>query len=659
MPELPHQGAELRDDGDGDDDDDEDEDGNDEDSEQEQENDDTATLRDGDSSIYHDVESSDERHRRPVESDTGVSLMPSLSSLRRTPSNRISGLPQVDVSRIDIDLSFLNYPPASSTGDLKGKGRVSPAPDSERTPTSTSVDYFSERPPNNLNDNNLTPTRTPRTLLTRTSTYASGTVSRPQREDSLPRRLSRNLEANVGLRPGMYKQASYSLIDIHAAEKKEMVEEMVRDAEQDAVVEEKVRRRRTVIASGKEKGKARESVGTGHHNLDVGILGPPPHSPAEPVHATEGEESNSNQTIKVPAYDAGPHRLRRRRSMPSFIATSDPPPYPTFERRSNMYGLSSQLNIQPRDDEGRERLPPYTNDIVLKAIVPRKMEFVAAGVQAKDRKWRRVVCVLEGTALKVYRCPASVAGVSTLSNWWEGKVGVGDVSYIGNTGASGSVAAREREREEEVRMLKGGNGLGQTDLQVPLASPQPAFSSPPLQRPVQPPPPSSSRSRLGLVNLLMPRRAHARSTSDTLTLPRPRSPRASLNIPVGTGGSELSSRSRTPTTPSSASTMSLSSPNSNSQTPSGQSSASSLRSPFPNAQNGNDSGGMKVATPELDPKPTDLIKAYTMQHAESGLGNDYLKRKNVIRVRVEGEQFLFQAKDVADVVAWIEVWLEN
>ena len=68
---------------------------------------------------------------------------------------------------------------------------------------------------------------------------------------------------------------------------------------------------------------------------------------------------------------------------------------------------------------------------------------------------------------------------------------------------------------------------------------------------------------------------------------------------------------------------------------------------------------MKVATPELDPKPTDLIKAYTMQHAESGLGNDYLKRKNVIRVRVEGEQFLFQAKDVADVVAWIEVWLEN
>lgn len=46
-----------------------------------------------------------------------------------------------------------------------------------------------------------------------------------------------------------------------------------------------------------------------------------------------------------------------------------------------------------------------------------------------------------------------------------------------------------------------------------------------------------------------------------------------------------------------------------------------------------------------------------MQNAESGLGNDYIKRKNVIRVRVEGEQFLLQAKDVSGVVEWIEVGL--
>ncbi|PBK68727.1 hypothetical protein ARMSODRAFT_887418 [Armillaria solidipes] len=59
-----------------------------------------------------------------------------------------------------------------------------------------------------------------------------------------------------------------------------------------------------------------------------------------------------------------------------------------------------------------------------------------------------------------------------------------------------------------------------------------------------------------------------------------------------------------------------------------------------------------MSVPELP--EGELIKAYTLQNAESGLGNDYLKRKNVIRVRMEGEQFLLQAMNVASVVEWIE-----
>jgi hypothetical protein len=51
------------------------------------------------------------------------------------------------------------------------------------------------------------------------------------------------------------------------------------------------------------------------------------------------------------------------------------------------------------------------------------MEFSSPGVQAKDRKWRRVLCVLDGTALRVYKCPPRSGGVSA---WWENKVGVGD-----------------------------------------------------------------------------------------------------------------------------------------------------------------------------------------------------------------------------------------
>ncbi|KAI0077335.1 hypothetical protein K474DRAFT_1571132, partial [Panus rudis PR-1116 ss-1] len=54
------------------------------------------------------------------------------------------------------------------------------------------------------------------------------------------------------------------------------------------------------------------------------------------------------------------------------------------------------------------------------------------------------------------------------------------------------------------------------------------------------------------------------------------------------------------------------------------------------------------------PDRRDLIKAYTLQHAESGLASDYVKRRNVIRVRMEGEQFLLQCRDVPSVIDWIE-----
>ncbi|KZS87243.1 hypothetical protein SISNIDRAFT_401537, partial [Sistotremastrum niveocremeum HHB9708] len=49
-----------------------------------------------------------------------------------------------------------------------------------------------------------------------------------------------------------------------------------------------------------------------------------------------------------------------------------------------------------------------------------------------------------------------------------------------------------------------------------------------------------------------------------------------------------------------------------------------------------------------------LLRHYSLQNAESGVGADYIKRKNVIRVRAEGEQFLLQAPDVRSVVDWIE-----
>ncbi|KAH8113768.1 hypothetical protein DFH11DRAFT_1509966 [Phellopilus nigrolimitatus] len=64
------------------------------------------------------------------------------------------------------------------------------------------------------------------------------------------------------------------------------------------------------------------------------------------------------------------------------------------------------------------------------------------------------------------------------------------------------------------------------------------------------------------------------------------------------------------------------------------------------------SSGASAGLPEPDPK--DLLRVYSLQHAESGLASDYTKRRNVVRVRMEGEQFLLQCTDVAGVVEWIE-----
>ncbi|GAA6059262.1 hypothetical protein JCM10212_006655 [Sporobolomyces blumeae] len=49
-----------------------------------------------------------------------------------------------------------------------------------------------------------------------------------------------------------------------------------------------------------------------------------------------------------------------------------------------------------------------------------------------------------------------------------------------------------------------------------------------------------------------------------------------------------------------------------------------------------------------------LLRHYSLQNAESGLAADYIKRKHVVRVRAEGEQFLLQAKDDRGVIDLIE-----
>ncbi|KAJ7211274.1 hypothetical protein GGX14DRAFT_449710 [Mycena pura] len=380
--------------------------------------------------------------------------------------------------------------------------------------------------------------------------------------------------------------------------------------------------------------------------------------------------------------------MKRRRSMPEVSAA--PPPYtiPLFQSSNASGGASTggppnahplaQALIAPRDDEGREVLPPYSNSVLLRAIMPRKMEFTAPGVQARDRKWRRVLCELEGTAFRVYRCAGE--------GWWERRVGAGDktASGVANAAAQAAAAvkarAAAREGAQEAKMAaeegrimfatggegSGDAGEGTTEMIVPRSSMSArsrASSSATSVSPTQPSSsshadsisaPPASRSRLNLGLGLLKTRSHGRSKSDLPNPPRtPVTPRSSLSISRTSFGGNSSLDVATNT-----SSVALTSSRSNlSLASSSRSGLLSARAPATpaSAKGKYQPMGTAVAGAEIpEPDPADLIHSYTMQHAESGLGSDYLKRKHVIRVRLEGQQFLLQARDVGDVVDWIE-----
>ena len=434
---------------------------------------------------------------------------------------------------------------------------------------------------------------------------------------------------------------------------------------------------------------------------------------------TESKDKHS-YTAYVKAHGSlEPHlaspTLRRQSSMPTFSSSGPPPPYPSLQ-------LPHHIKLSPptpREDEGREVLPPYSNAIKLSAVLPRKMEFSAPGKPARDRKWRRVHVVLEGTMLKVY----DVKARGTIGHWWEKHVGVGDVSQDSGIGGSqggtavaitagGSVSttnviigSREPRRRmkweedlmaEEARRSSAASGSGMREAECEGLVIQTADGE------VRSESPSRPQTRTKRIAASFPFLHPNRSRLSISTAPS--SPRGSLQIPRSScerdrrpsadwtstdhglrassevnrsGNRDYSSRSSfSISAVSSTSNSRVSSPDhsrsesvqsnlldtsvnrsssrghSRSQSQPLNLSSSSTNSELKNSST-QSSINSSSETPELDAK--DLLRVYTLQRAESGLASDYTKRKNVVRVRLEGEQFLLQCTDVPSVVEWIEV----
>ncbi|KAF8273468.1 hypothetical protein EI94DRAFT_1235323 [Lactarius quietus] len=362
---------------------------------------------------------------------------------------------------------------------------------------------------------------------------------------------------------------------------------------------------------------------------------------AEPDTTSISAPNDDPETVLGPS-------LRRRLSMPTFGPSSSPPPYPQFR-----FGESGPA-IQPRDEEGCERLPRYTNDIYLRAIMLRKMEFTSPGVQARDRKWRRTLCVLEGTAFRVYKCPPAAAGKGLIGNLWEKTVGVGDIATPPTPASVATTKANREERERERERRAGDAKLGCAEGAPPQSpssptSPFAGTSSTVANGQVSQPSPSTPRSRLLPSNF----RKRKRMASDAQSTSRSEgSARGSLsNLRT------VSSHSGFRSSPRTASGMSLpssaSSPNPCSTTTEPASPViGSSRTPRQSRVKRRHLWVDDPAVPQ--PESQDLLHVYALHNSESGLGTDYVKRQNVIRIRMEGQQFLLQARDVASVVDWIE-----
>lgn len=300
-------------------------------------------------------------------------------------------------------------------------------------------------------------------------------------------------------------------------------------------------------------------------------------------------------------------RIHRRRSLPTFTASTEPPPYPSLE----IPGRPGPKVI-PRDEEGKEQLPEYSNDILISAVLPRKREFSSPGVQARDRKWRRVLCVLEGTAFRIFEPPTSAVGIGAVGRWWEKTVGVGDLT---------SDAPRPKKTETAIR---GSQKIYQdSDGDEGRSTVRPTASVVVPERETGPLAKGSKLHPRGLLHL----NGNASGTSS-----RRQSGETAR-------GDERGGYSASPSRPS------VSSITSNTT---GRPSVSKRATP-----------PTPVKSAQLDQVPClrncEPLRVYTLQHAESGLASDYLKRKNVIRVRMEGEQFLLQVPTIQAVVDWIEV----
>ena len=239
------------------------------------------------------------------------------------------------------------------------------------------------------------------------------------------------------------------------------------------------------------------------------------------------------------------------------------------------------------------------DQVHIEGTLSRKMEFSAPRIQSRDRSWKKSYFIVRGTSLLVYkfdphRHPLKVQLPRPVP------------------------AISESESEEFLHVHVPG------DRRASISTSTPATTTNTSGRRGSTDDPPSAR-RATVITPFVGQTATGASTD----------PRRSSVSSVATGGSTTASSTNSkgekdPTLFPKSGPRRMST----CTTSSAVSTSTSIASHFQTNQ---------------------LIKQYTLQNSESGLAADYVKRKNVVRVRAEGEQFLLQTDSARDVVDWIEV----
>ena len=293
-------------------------------------------------------------------------------------------------------------------------------------------------------------------------------------------------------------------------------------------------------------------------------------------------------------------------------------------------------------EAGREMLTPQVH---IEGSLSRKMEFSAPGVQSRDRSWKKYYFILRGTSLFVYkfdphRFPVKDIGVGA-------NVVISDVPEV-ESEEHLHVHVPPEQRRNSVSGSSVNSLAATAAANARRASMSMSTDASGVRRP--------SVGTIGPQGQGAGVVVSGERRGSVASIGRDRS--GSIGGASGSGlGLELGGRRGSgaglppPSTSSGSSTLVGTVP-----APGEKDSALFTGTPKPKAPATAPPPSTSATTNALAHFQTNhLVRQYTLQNAESGLAADYVKRKNVVRVRSEGEQFLLQTDGAREVVDWIEV----